>query len=132
MDNNPHKSKIRHTDIKIDSEKSDSILDQHFFYLTKIETSYRDRETDDSALLIAIEACKQQISISEKAKRAFLRVYKGAPLPSHTGYKQLCIILEKQKKFDEVIRLAGNAKKQGWMGDWDRRIERCMKKRNLK
>ncbi|MEI8332169.1 MAG: hypothetical protein WCF90_11075 [Methanomicrobiales archaeon] len=51
---------------------------------------------------MAIEACKQQKSISEKAKRAFLKEY-NAPLPSHGGYLQLYIILEKQKNYDEVI-----------------------------
>jgi hypothetical protein len=33
-------------------------------------------------------------------------------LPSHVGYTQLCIILEKQKFFDEVIRLAQETKKK--------------------
>ncbi len=45
----------------------------------------------------------------------------------HVGYKQLCIIMEKQKNFGEVIRLANIAKAQGWKGDWDRRIEKCEK-----
>jgi len=52
----------------------------------------------------------------------------GLPLPEHVGYKQLCIIMEKQKNYDEVIRLSKIAKEQGWSGDWDRRIEKCKKK----
>ena len=87
---------------------------------------YRNRDDDASALSLAIEACKQQIAISEKAKREFLKEY-NAPLPMHVGYKQLCIIMEKQKNFGEVIRLANIAKAQGWKGDWDRRIEKCEK-----
>jgi hypothetical protein len=112
------------------SIKSASVLDKHFFYHAKIGTFYRNRNTDESALSGAIEACKQQISISGKAKKAFLREYPRSLLPSHTGYNQLCIILEKQKNYYEVIRLALNAKKEGWAGDWDKRIERCLKKRD--
>jgi hypothetical protein len=110
-------------------KKSMSIEDEHFFYQMKIESYYRNRENDETALASAIEACKQQISIAPAAKRAFLRKYPSSPLPSHVGYTQLCIILEKQQLYDEVIDLAKKAKKQGWNGDWDKRIERCMKKK---
>jgi len=38
------------------------------------------------------------------------------------------IIREKQGNHTEVLRLAEQAKTQGWTGDWDKRIERAMKK----
>lgn len=104
------------------------IMDRHFLYQTKMEIYYRNREVDDSALTSAIEACKQQIALSTKAKQAFLKQW--GQLPSHAGYKQLCIIMEKQKNYDEVIRLASEAKMQGWTGDWDKRIEKCTKKKS--
>jgi hypothetical protein len=104
------------------------ILDLHFMYQLKIQAYYRNRDNDEIALSSAIEACKQQISISEIAKIAFKKEMGLPSLPSHVGYKQLCIILEKQKKYDEVIRLAKIANKQGWDGDWDKRIEKCKKK----
>jgi hypothetical protein len=112
------------------SMKKGSVMDRHFFLTTKIQIHYRNRDTEESALPAAIEACKELISISSSAKRAFLRDYPNSPLPSHVGYNQLCIILEKQKNYDEVIRLAKNAKEQGWMGDWDKRIDCCIKKQN--
>ncbi|WAI00402.1 hypothetical protein [Methanogenium organophilum] len=102
------------------------IMDRHFLYQAKKEIYYRNRDMDDFALPTAIEACKQQIALSKKAKQAFLK--ECGQLPSHAGYKQLCIIMEKQKNYDEAIRLANEAKMQGWTGDWDKRIERCMKK----
>ena len=102
-------------------------LDLHFLYQLKIQIYYRNRDNDKFALPLAIEACKQQIGISEKAKEAFIKEM-GLPLPEHVGYKQLCIIMEKQKNYDEVIRLSKIAKEQGWSGDWDRRIEKCKKK----
>jgi len=49
-------------------------------------------------------------------------------LGTHTGYRNLCIIREKQGNHAEVIRLAEQAKAQGWNGDWDKRIERTKKK----
>jgi hypothetical protein len=94
-----------------------------------MEIYYRNRDVDDFALPSTIEACKQQIALSTRAKQAFLKQW--GQLPSHAGYKQLCIILEKQKKYDEVIRLANEAKMQGWTGDWDKRIEKCTKKKSI-
>ena len=49
-------------------------------------------------------------------------------LGEHTGYKQLCIIRENQGNYTEVIRLAEQAKSEGWAGDWDKRIEKAKKK----
>jgi len=46
----------------------------------------------------------------------------------HTGYYQLCIIIEKEGNWQEVIRLAEQAKSEGWKGDWDKRIEKAKKK----
>lgn len=104
------------------------IMDRHFLYQTKMEIYYRNRDVDDSALTSAIEACKQQIALATKAKQAFLKEW--GQLPSHAGYNQLCIIMEKQKNYDEVIRIASEAKMQGWTGDWDKRIEKCTKKKS--
>jgi hypothetical protein len=114
---------------KAEELASDKIpfLDLHFLYQPKIQIYYRNRDNDEFALSLAIEACKQQIGISEKAKEAFIKEM-GLPLPGHVGYKQLCIIMEKQKNYEEVIRLSKIAKEQGWSGDWDRRIEKCKKK----
>jgi hypothetical protein len=54
--------------------------------------------------------------------------YDPCGMPEHTGYKQLCIICEKQGFFDEVINIAEQAKAEGWRGDWDKRIEKAKKK----
>jgi len=102
-------------------------LDRHFLYQAKIELYYRNRDIDSFALSKAVEACNQQISISEEAKKAFIKEYDEL-LTAHVGYKQLCIIMEKQKYYEEVIKIAKAAKKQGWNGDWDNRIERSEKK----
>lgn len=109
------------------SEAENSALDAHFLFGQKLEIYYKDRKTP-GYLETAVEACNQQIAQSAKAAKEFRREYKDSPLPSHKGYQQLAIIFEKQGKFDETIELCRKAEKQGWAGDWEKRIERCRKK----
>jgi hypothetical protein len=49
-------------------------------------------------------------------------------LGTHTGYYRLCVIRERQGNWQEIIRLAEQAKSEGWAGDWDKRIEKARKK----
>ncbi len=107
-------------------EKSKA-LDVHFFLQSKIKIYYRDR-TNPSSSETAISACKEQIELISEAAKAFKREYKGSKLPSHIGFKQLCIIRQKEKNYQEVISLCKKALKQGWKGDWDQRIEKCQSK----
>lgn len=104
-----------------------SVLDAHFLFGQKLAIYYKDREKF-GCLESAIESCKQQIELADKASNAFKKEYKNSPLPSHKGYQQLAIILEKQGRFDETIALCRKAGKEGWAGDWDKRIERCRRK----
>jgi hypothetical protein len=103
------------------------IIDVHFFYPMKMRISYADRDNPDS-LKVAIKACEEQIKISDKTAVAFKKQYKNSDLPLHEGYQQLCIIYDKQGKYEEVVQLAEQAKKQGWGGDWDKRIEHSRRK----
>lgn len=93
----------------------------------KIKIFYRNRETEAHALEKAIEACEQQISISEQAANGFKMEFLDS-LPLHTGYEQLAIIKEKQKDYRSVIKISEKALKEGWGGEWERRIERAKEK----
>lgn len=104
------------------------ILGLHFTCQWLIEVHYRMRDLDPSALQHAIDACRQQIAIAPQAAVKFKCEYRDKPLPSHVGYKQLVIILEKQGKIREAIELCEQAKSQGWNEDWDKRIARYQKK----
>ena len=104
------------------------ILNLHFFYPTKMKLFYKERDNNPDALQIAIDSCLKQIEIAEKSAAVFKKEYPDSSLPVHEGYSQLCIIFEKQGKFAEAIRIARQAKEQGWNDDWDRRINRCQKK----
>lgn len=48
-------------------------------------------------------------------------------LPSHYGFKQLAIILQKRGDLDDALTVCHEAKAQGWKGDWDKRIARLSK-----
>ena len=107
---------------------SAKILDKHFFYQQKIETYYKQRDTDPDSLTIAVDACQQQIELAPQAIKVFKRQSSDGFMPSHIGFKQLMIIEEKNKNYNVVIELGQQAKSQGWRGDWEKRIERCKKK----
>lgn len=104
------------------AQNGKDILDSHFTLQQEIEIYYRDRDTDPTALGKAIKACEQQIKIAPEAAKAFLKEYPGQSLPAHVGYTQLAIILKKQGEYKKLIEVCEQAKKQGWSGDWDKRI----------
>ncbi|MBX3000537.1 MAG: hypothetical protein KF893_18600 [Caldilineaceae bacterium] len=116
--------------------KDGTALDLHYLYQTTIEVAYAQRNEHPEALDLAIEACQKQIAIAAQSAKMFKNEISeaerqrtfGAQLPAHVGYTQLCIIYEKEKRYSEVIQLAHKAKKEGWAGDWDKRIARCQKR----
>lgn len=105
----------------------DDILDIHFLYSEMIPLYYPQRDKE-GMLGKVIEACRKQIAIAPQAAKAFLKEYPDQDLPSHRGYEQLVIILDKQGKQQEAIALCQQAKHQKWAGDWDKRIGRYMEK----
>ena len=106
-----------------------NVLDSHFTYSEMIPIYYRDRDTDPGAMDSAITACENQIALAPEAAKAFQAEYPtDSELPSHRGFTQLAIIREKERDYAEAINLAREALKQGWAGDWEKRIDRCEKR----
>ena len=105
-----------------------NVLDLHFAYQSMIQTHYRNRDNDPEALDLATRACENQIAMAPLAAKQFKKEYREDPLPAHVGYTQLTIIRDKQRNMSEAIRLAKQAKKQGWDGDWEQRIARYQAK----
>lgn len=101
----------------------ENILDLHFAIMENIIEYYRQRQEGDNYHK-AIVSCRAQIKIQADAARQFIIEYPQQSLPTHTGYSQLVIILEKEKKYKEALELAEEAKTNGWNGDWDKRIEK--------
>ena len=88
--------------------------------------------SSDQAVEKGIRIRHELIGISGEVRSAWLRLYgtsrgpgKTPGLPSHPGYRQLAIILDKRGEFDEAKKFARKAKEQGWSGDWEKRIARC-------
>jgi len=105
-------------------------FDEHLTTQYQIGESYSQRHEDPDAIEETIRLCLEDIKGAKEAKAAWIREDKKlgitkTMLPYHYGYKKLCIIYEKQKRFQEAVDLAKEAKRQGWQGDWDKRIKRC-------
>jgi len=110
-----------------DSNDNGMILDMHFFYKKKIEFAQFDKQNSEYYENL-ISSCNEQIEFAEKAAKAFKKKYKNNSLPSHTGYNRLVITLEKEKRYDDVIKICNQALSQKWAGDWEHRINRCQRK----
>ena len=103
-----------------------SAVDRHYIYYHMIRVYHRDRDRDENAMALAIEACEKQIALASQLIQERPREW-GETLPEHPGYRQLAIILEQNKDFEGAIRLSQEASEQGWNGDWEKRIARCRK-----
>lgn len=115
--------------ILIEGEKHYSsckdVLDRHFFCLSAIRVYYANRDNDAEALDKAVFFCKEQIKLAPKAKKLFLKESSSGVLPVHTGYKQLAIIYEKQKKYAEALSISEDAYSEGWnLDDCTKRIDK--------
>lgn len=122
------KTSVPEMTMPVSSSKSYPVLDRHFELSESIPELYKRRE--EEGLEKTIEACNQQIGLALQAKTAFLEQYPWQPLPSHTGYEKLTIILDKQGRYQEAIKVCVQAEAEGWAGDWDKRIGRCQAKLN--
>ena len=111
--------------VEMGEATSGSALDQHFVYYNMIRVYYRDRENNEDALPLAIDSCENQIALAPHAAREWRADNPRDGLPLHPGFRQLAIIREREGNFEEAIRLSEEALRQGWSGDWERRIERC-------
>ena len=123
-------------------------LQRHFALNDTMKAYYRKRD-DPEYLAKTIAICKVMISIEKNVAGAWFDSGLGriSPefaqkhgdrvvhselgpqvLPEHPGFKQLAIIHEKQKDFQESLDVCIQAQESGWDGDWDKRIVRIRKK----
>lgn len=107
--------------------QSKNVLTAHFFYQAKCQAYYRWREEDDFALQRAIEACENQIAISSQVAKHFQDSADWGLMPSHYGFKQLAIIMQKAGRLKVALQYCEKARGEGWKGDWDKRIARLSK-----
>lgn len=110
------------------SAKSDT-LDKHFLYQAMLEIAYRDFSTP-AGREMTVRACQLQIALAPKAVKAFARENPGQPLVQHRGYERLASIAERDRDYEEAIRLYRQAEAQGWAGDWQERVRDCEERRS--
>ena len=77
-------------------DDASDIIDVHFLYMHKIQIYYKTRGLDSESFTTAIDACNAQIAIAPKVAKIFRSEER---MPSHTGFSQLAIILEKEKRY---------------------------------
>lgn len=129
-------------------QKKYPILDRHFELTERLRNTYTP--SSEAAVEKGIRICREMIAISDRVAKAWLeqernrntalkmlgqKASRHSGLPSHLGYRQLAIILEKRGEFEEAIAVSRQARSQGWSGDWEKRIARCearMAKRDAK
>ena len=115
--------------IDLGEENQGTILDKHYTLFNIIKVYYRNRTNDEVSLGLALAACERQIAIAPLVAKAYKRERQVETLPEHPGFKQLSIVREQQADYNEAIRLSKVALEQGWSGDWEKRIARCVAKR---
>ncbi|WP_154543026.1 hypothetical protein [Mobiluncus porci] len=95
----------------------------------------------------SMECARLQIEMEAKARRAFKREFDSIKsvtiermraegewnpgvfkLPEHHGYKRMAIVLEKEKRYGDALKVIREARRKGWNGDWDKREERIEKR----
>ncbi len=96
------------------------------YTLQEVIRSYCARgKSDPLAKGLAIQASHQMIAIAPYVKQHLEFAYKK-PLPEHVGFSHLATVLEQEGMPDKARKVCLNAKFQGWAGDWDTRIARCV------
>jgi hypothetical protein len=121
------------------------IIARHFALSEEIKSVYRQRNSDPRSPQLAINPCQQLIAFAPRpiaalheshqvlgdyGRKTRIKALEREPfqLNRHFGFEQLAIIREKQGDFAETIRIAREAKANGWAGDCDARIAKCERK----
>jgi hypothetical protein len=112
--------------LRRDVTSAASPVDRHYALQALAQAAYRLRAVHPDALEDAEAACREQILLADVVGPALRQEFGSKP--SHHGYKQLSIILEKQKRDAEALDVVERARSAGWDGDWDKRVERLAKK----
>lgn len=116
------------------ARKENDVQQLYDIYESMIQMHYVNREAQPKALDEVIQACEKQIALAAQAAKQFKKENPGRPLPEHSGYSYLTTIRNRQGHMDETIRLAKQARKEGWQApwneSWDTLLARYEKKRH--
>lgn len=103
------------------------ILEEHLINNEKVKTYYQKVERESKEHDKIIKTCKDQIANAKKTADALLFANPNEPLPIHSGYNKLILILEKKREYKAIVELCQQAKEQGWQGDWSAKAKSAKK-----
>jgi hypothetical protein len=120
-----------------DFEKSSAgkIIKRHFKYTEQLQMAPASRQESIAQEMVgfagdAAKAYRAQEELwARHARESKERRPYEVRMPSHLGFQRLAINYERDKRFEDAIAVCVEAKRQGWNGDWDKRIERCQTKK---
>lgn len=122
-----------------------------------IPQTYSKRDSDSNAIDKTVALCEEQIKLSydiahydtlrwhwsfAQRKRNSVRFEHHPEYQRHyldiekfglrkcIGFERLAIIHEKQGDYEAALRCVVRARTEGWPGEWDKRIQRLLKKMN--
>lgn len=103
--------------------ESKKYLSLHDYFTKQIRYYFERRNEDPVALHRTIRYCERQIEYAPVAAKAYWMDPYTYALPKHPGYDTLIFLYQEVEEWDGAIRLAKKAKKQGWDGDWESKIQ---------
>lgn len=118
---------------KLSWMSNEQLIQAHFSLQEQIKKHYKLRDVGNN-LKKAISLCEQQIALSPMVMKAMKEKHRAdweavsevnramgrqtsMPefyAPAHHGYRQLCVILKKQKKPEEAAKLELQRDSEGW------------------
>jgi hypothetical protein len=118
---------------RFDASQHSKAIKKHFELLEKLRIAPASKQASIAGESVSLApafalAWREQEQLHEKHAKELGRKYAPHPLPSHPGFERLAINYERDKRYAETIAICKEAKRHGWYGDWEKRIERCEKK----
>lgn len=103
--------------------------DAHFFvqhYSSFVYKAFLNSQCDSERFEKAFEFCFNNIDIIKSSITSVM----GWDKPLRNGIvDQYVIFLEKAKRFNECIEIMEKMKYKGWNNDFEKRLDRCLKKK---
>lgn len=100
---------------------------EYWGYASFLGANYKPKSEMTAEQIQSCEdVARKLVQLSRTTKKAFMR--EMGFLPSNSGYRVLCRILEKSNRNEEAVHVALEAKNEGWCGGWDAVINRAQRK----
>lgn len=108
----------------------DLIIERHYAYVQRLDELPAARQHEDAIAMVTFADQVADAMIRDADFRKEDARRKGIKpdmrgLPRHPGFDRLAIDAERDNSYAAAIAICKEAQRQGWNGDWKKRIERC-------